>query len=115
MRRRTFNGEWTPSTVDILGSNSASVTTFATLPTGIGAFGVGFARQLFGADVGDLFVPDVASGNLSVLDATGRRRLAVRVAPEPFTWAMIILGFTGLGAIGFSRRRGALGRATTNA
>jgi hypothetical protein len=31
-------------------------------------------------------------------------------APEASTWAMRILGFAGLGAIGFSRRRGALGR-----
>jgi hypothetical protein len=36
-------------------------------------------------------------------------------APEPSTWAMMILGFVGLGAIGFSRRRGALGRATASA
>ena len=36
-------------------------------------------------------------------------------APEPSTWAMIILGFAGLGAVGYSRRRGALGRTTADA
>jgi hypothetical protein len=36
--------------------------------------------------------------------------LAPPTVPEPSTWAMIILGFAGLGAIGFDRRRGARGR-----
>jgi hypothetical protein len=36
-------------------------------------------------------------------------------APEPSTWAMIILGFAGLGAVGYSGPRGAAGRATANA
>jgi hypothetical protein len=33
------------------------------------------------------------------------------VVPEPATWAMLIAGFAGLGAIGFHRRRRALVRA----
>jgi hypothetical protein len=35
-------------------------------------------------------------------------------APEPSTWAMLLLGFVGAGAIGFGRRRKALGRATVS-
>ena len=35
--------------------------------------------------------------------------------PEPSTWALMLLGFAGLGAIGFSRRRAALGRAAASA
>ena len=60
-----------PSTIDILGSNSASVSTFATLPAGVGAFGVGFAPTTFGAHAGDLFVSDASSGDLYVLNAAG--------------------------------------------
>jgi hypothetical protein len=41
-----------PSTIDILGYDGASLSTFATLPTGVGAFGVGFAPTTFGADAG---------------------------------------------------------------
>ena len=64
-------GSAIPSTIAILGSDAASLTTFATLPTGVGAFGVGFAPATFGADAGDLFVSDVGTGNLYVLDAAG--------------------------------------------
>jgi hypothetical protein len=64
-----------PSTIDILGSDAASLTTFATLPTGVGAFGVGFAPTTFGADAGDLFVSDVGTGNLYVLNAAGNASL----------------------------------------
>jgi PEP-CTERM motif len=212
-------GSAIPSTIDILDSNSASVTTFATLPTGVGAFGVGFAPTTFGARAGDLFVSDVGTGNLYVIDATGNASLFASLplpvgfsqpglrqfawapagftlpdgqdlggdlfvsiaaqnggggstgeidvlngagqtvahylegggatpldprgllftsptsllvanadpgvqelapadfvggfpAPEPSTWAMMLLGFAGLSSIGFSRRRGAPGRAT---
>jgi len=215
-------GSTMPSTIDILGSDSASVTTFATLPTGVGAFGVGFAPRTFGADAGDLFVSDVGTGNLYVLNAAGHASLFASLplpigftqpglrqfawapagfalpdgqdlggdlfvsiaaqnggggssgeidvlnaagdtvahylegdgetpldprgllfidpttllvanadpgiqqlgpedfvggspAPEPSTWTMIILGFAGLGAVGYSRRRGAAGRATADA
>ena len=68
-------GSAIPSTIDILGSDSASLTTFATLPTGVGAFGVGFAPTTFGADAGDLFVSDVGTGNLYVLNAAGQASL----------------------------------------
>lgn len=68
-------GSTMPSTIDILGSDSASVTTFATLPTGVGAFGVGFAPTTFGADAGDLFVSDVGTGKLYVLNAAGHASL----------------------------------------
>jgi hypothetical protein len=212
-------GSTIPSTIDILGSNGASLTTFATLPTGVGAFGVGFAPSTFGADAGDLFVSDVGTGNLYVLNAAGQATLFASLplpagfsepglrqfawapagftlpdgqdlggdlfvsiaaqnggggstgeidvlnaagqtvahylegdgatpldprgllftsptsllvanadpgiqeltpadfvsgspVPEPSTWAMMMLGFAGLGALGFSRRRGAQGRAT---
>jgi hypothetical protein len=64
-------GSTTPSTIEILNSDNASLKTFATLPTGVGAFGVGFAPTTFGADAGDLFVSDVGTGNLYVIDASG--------------------------------------------
>jgi hypothetical protein len=213
-------GSTTPSTIEILNSDNASLKTFATLPTGVGAFGVGFAPTTFGADAGDLFVSDVGTGNLYVIDASGDATLFASLplpigftqpglrqfawapagftlpdgedlggdlfvsiaaqnggggssgeidvlnaagdtvahylegngatpldprgllftsptsllvanadpgiqelapsdfvggspAPEPSTWAMMILGFVGLGAIGF-RRRGARGGATAS-
>lgn len=215
-------GSTIPSTIEILGSNGSSLTTFATLPTGVGAFGVGFAPTTFGADAGDLFVSDVGTGNLYVLDASGKASLFASLplpigftqpglrqfawapagftlpdgqdlggdlfvsiaaqnggggstgeidvlngvgqtvahylegggatpldprgllfisatsllvanadpgvqelapsdfvggspAPEPTTWALMLLGFAGMGAIGLSRRVGGLGRATASA
>jgi hypothetical protein len=64
-----------PDTIDILGSNSASVSIFATMPDGVGAFDVAFAPTTFGADAGDLFVSDDRSGNLYVLNAAGQATL----------------------------------------
>jgi hypothetical protein len=60
-----------PGIIDILASDSASVSSFATLPNHSGAFGVAFAPASFGAYAGDLFVSDDRSGNLYWLDAAG--------------------------------------------
>jgi hypothetical protein len=79
-------GSAVPSTLDVLGSDSASVTAFATLPAGVGAFGVGFAPTTFGAYAGDLFVSDVGSGNLYALNAAGKASLfAALPLPVGFT------------------------------
>ena len=79
-------GSAIPSTIDILGSDSSSVSTFATMPAGVGAYGVGFAPSTFGADAGDLFVSDVSSGKLYVLNAAGDASLfATLPLPTGFT------------------------------
>lgn len=61
-----------PSTIDILNNNGTSLSTFASLPKGVDAYGIGFAPESFGANGGDLFVTDSGSGNYmrSTLRAT---------------------------------------------
>lgn len=58
-----------PGAINILGYNSAAVSTFATMPNDAGAFGVAFAPANF--DGGDLFISDDRSGNLYKMDAAG--------------------------------------------
>jgi hypothetical protein len=62
------------STVEVLKPDLSGTTTFTTL-TGIDAFGVGFAPASFGAYAGQLFVSDVASGNLYTLSQSGQATL----------------------------------------
>jgi hypothetical protein len=49
-----------------------------------------------------------AVGSSLILDVTTKGNTPV--VPEPSTWAMMLLGFAGLGFVGY-RRRGAAGRA----
>jgi hypothetical protein len=64
-------------TVEALDASGDSLTTFASLSAFPNAapFGLGFAPASFGADAGDLFVTDVYSGNLYVLNAEGQASL----------------------------------------
>jgi hypothetical protein len=40
-------------------------------------------------------------------DNTGIQTLSVSAVPEPSTWAMLILGFAGIGAMAYRRRKSA--------
>jgi hypothetical protein len=75
-----------PSTIDILNNNGTSLSTFASLPTRVDAFGIGFAPESFGANGGDLFVTDGGSGKLYVLNAAGNATLFANLPlPSGFT------------------------------
>jgi hypothetical protein len=62
------------STIVTLNSNLSGTTTFATL-TGIDAFGVGFAPASFGSHAGQMFVSDVATGNIYTVSPSGQATL----------------------------------------
>jgi hypothetical protein len=63
------------SSIVTLNASEKGVSTFTTLPTGVVAFGIGFAPASFGADAGDLFVSDASSGKLFVTNAAGNSTL----------------------------------------
>jgi hypothetical protein len=50
---------------------------------------------------------NLAVGDQLILDVTAG---SAPVVPEPSTWAMMLLGFAGLGFVGY-RRKGGHGRA----
>lgn len=90
-----------------------------------GTYGVIFGSGLFGADgfagLGDGNTPngsptyfdyqEVVSNNWKSLDANGVRIVVegniVAAVPELSTWAMLLLGFAGVGFVGLRRRKGA--------
>lgn len=90
-----------------------------------GTYGIIFGSGLFGASgfagLGDgnatvgspnfFDFQQVASPNWKVLNADGVRLFVegnvVAAVPEPSTWAMIILGFAGIGAVTYRRRTAA--------
>jgi hypothetical protein len=91
------------STIEVLKPDLSGTTTFTTL-TGIDAFGVGFAPASFGAHAGQLFVSDVASGNLYTVSQSGQASLFATL-PLPagfnqpglrqFAWAPASFGAYG--------------------
>ena len=59
-------------------------------------------QQLFS---GTTFSPELLTGTFELTDGNGHTAtLTVSAVPEPSTWAMMILGFTGIGFIAYRRK-----------
>lgn len=123
------SGPIIPNTIFPLSFNGGTYTN-GQLNDGLGAFQVPAIDQvpefagkgleghshipLFFADNFDFSTQPVITGNyeyrISVLDANGNGYdivAAFSVVPEPSTWAMMMLGFLGLGFVGNLRARAA--------
>jgi PEP-CTERM motif len=83
---------------------SASVSNhFQTVSIGFGVSGGGVTGHLF-YDFGDTAFSSVGTFH-SEFDAGQSGELVVSIVPEPSTWAMMLLGFAGLGFAGYRVRR----------
>jgi hypothetical protein len=75
-------------------SDHSSCGSSTTLPTGIDLFSSTFALS-------DFFTPGTYTGSEGAV-------LTVQDIPETSTWAMMALGFAGLGFLGYRKTRNAL-------
>ncbi len=93
----TFTGA--PNITDVKVNSGSSADFQPALPGGLSSTATSITVNVAGDNlaVGDKLILDVTAGSAPVV-------------PEPSTWAMMLLGFAGLGFVGY-RRRGAAGRA----
>jgi hypothetical protein len=93
----TFTGA--PDITDVQVDSGSSADFQPALPGGLSSTATSITVNVAGDNlaVGDKLILDVTAGSAPVV-------------PEPSTWAMMLLGFAGLGFSGW-RRRGAVGRA----
>jgi PEP-CTERM motif len=88
-----------PSALDLVGGGSG-LGSSSTAPSGLGAgsSGASGAGSSYGSEGGSVFTstqaPPVGPGGFSLV-----------AAPEPSTWAMMLLGFAGLGYAGWRGSR----------
>ena len=71
-----------------------------------GTGSVGVALRLITSDLGDAFATS-ASGLMGTITYT-YTPAASQAVPEPSTWAMMLLGFAGLGFLGYRKTRSVL-------
>jgi hypothetical protein len=57
---------------------------------------------------GDLFIILGSGGYPSQINQIDWDNVALKAVPEPSTWAMMILGFAGIGAMTYRRRKSAM-------
>jgi len=105
-------GSTTPSGLNpgeswkVLGSNSSTISSFTTVVgTGINDESL---HQIVGANaLFDFYLFESTAGNvlLREVDGAGGTLTPVTGVPEPSTWAMMLLGFIGLGFAFRQRRR----------
>ncbi len=93
----TFTGA--PDITKVLVDSGSSADFQPVLPGGLSFTATSITVNVAGDNlaVGDKLILDVTAGSAPVV-------------PEPSTWAMMLLGFAGLGFVGY-RRRDAAGRA----
>jgi len=63
-----------------------------------------FAKATFGVNAGDVITIEATALPSTYSDGA----FAISAVPEPSTWAMLLLGFAGIGAITYKRSRRAL-------
>jgi hypothetical protein len=93
----TFTGA--PDITKVLVDSASSPDFSPVLPGGLSFTATSITVNVNGDNlaVGDKLILDVTAGSAPVV-------------PEPSTWAMLLLGFAGLGFVGY-RRKGAAGQA----
>ena len=93
----TFTGA--PDITKVFVDSGSSADFQPVLPGGLSFTATSITVNVAGDNlaVGDKLILDVTAGSTPVV-------------PEPSTWAMMLLGFAGLGFVGY-RRRDAAGRA----
>ena len=111
----TFNLDVKFSSPNILAQVTADVSGFITVLGGI--VSIDFEPETFTAggntytfSVNDLLLDPSLFRRSDVETLTGSLTMAA-AAPEPSTWAMMILGFVGLGFMAHRRKRNAVGVA----
>jgi hypothetical protein len=77
------------------GSDVVTTLTFATTPTSLDQLGIGFSG--FAAD-------GSSSATVSAISLTTDGTVVAAV-PEPSTWAMMVLGFAGMGFLSYRKTR----------
>ncbi|MDN3275921.1 PEP-CTERM sorting domain-containing protein [Frankia sp. RB7] len=92
----SYNGTFTGS----VGSPVSSLTVPVTFSYTPGTYTVTF---FYGGSIAGSPVPTYASGSASTV---------VTAVPEPATWAMMMLGFLGVGLVSYRRRAGSSLRLT---
>jgi len=102
-----------PSPSDPLWGWSFSNTTDGVIFDGDGilfAFGANNIGNIYNTDGVNYFSADLPGGELRTIGDVGT--LTISAVPEPSTWAMMILGFVGVGFVAYRRKaRAALGIA----
>ncbi|MDR3467052.1 MAG: PEP-CTERM sorting domain-containing protein [Xanthobacteraceae bacterium] len=63
-----------------------------------------FAKAVFGVNAGDVITIEATAVPSTYFDGA----FAISAVPEPSTWAMILLGFAGIGFVTYKRSRRAL-------
>jgi hypothetical protein len=109
-----FSEAISPTLVANTAYNTSILTgTVSGLSLGAGNYWIGFIAPVMG-------VPGFSGGNGSLIDTTPHTGIEVQVlggdtgyqllsaVPEPSTWAMMLLGFAGLGFAGYRRTRARL-------
>jgi hypothetical protein len=93
----TFTGA--PDITKVLVDSGSSADFQPVLPGGLSSTATSITVNVAGDNlaVGDKLILDVTAGSAPVV-------------PEPSTWALMMLGFVGLGLVGY-QRKGAAGRA----
>jgi hypothetical protein len=89
-----------PSVISLFDSGNNLIATFST-PTGTAPdplFGSVAAYSYAGATPVEYFVANFSDAALTQLEFSA-------AVPEPSTWAMMILGFLGIGFMTYRRRR----------
>jgi hypothetical protein len=71
-------------------------------------FSSDFGAPILGFSSVRLTDPNIIAGNLPLDVTGGGQGFAIAAVPEPSTWAMIILGFAGIGAVTYRRRKSAM-------
>ena len=93
----TFTGA--PDITDVQVDSSSSPDFPPVLPGGLSFTATSITVNVNGDNlaVGDQLILDVTTGGVPTI-------------PEPSTWALMLMGFAGLGLVGY-QRKGAAGRA----
>ena len=101
------NTDRVPSSLEVLTSLTGAAGSFSLFGTLVGTSGSGGPDLITGGSVQARYVEYVfgqAVGDNGAPNGAGVSQLFASAVPEPSTWAMIVLGFAGVGFMAYRRK-----------